>query len=204
MQFELSAKETLVHIVDKFVAAAQRGRRRIPSLCGASVEADGGVRFLVDWNWKTCPNTDDRKSLCRVCLEKCDFAWYRKQREHNIPPVITADCERILRTIREDISRTDDLEVLAKLGGELRATSNRFYNETVREILHSQQRLRCALCEERQLKLRNLELDHIKPRAKGGTSAISNLQLACRACNRAKGDTDNDEYLRRTGRLAAA
>lgn len=43
--------------------------------------------------------------------------------------------------------------------------------------------------------LRNLELDHIVPRSKGGTDQSENLQLLCNDCNRRKGNRPM-EYLR--------
>jgi site-specific DNA-methyltransferase (adenine-specific) len=42
---------------------------------------------------------------------------------------------------------------------------------------------------------RNLELDHIIPKAKGGGDYYENYQLLCGSCNRIKGDRPM-EYLR--------
>ena len=44
---------------------------------------------------------------------------------------------------------------------------------------------RCAYCDN---STGPFELDHIQPRSRGGSSAVSNLVLACHACNAAKGD----------------
>lgn len=38
------------------------------------------------------------------------------------------------------------------------------------------------------------EVDHLIPRSKGGTNALSNLVVACRSCNRSKKDKDADEF----------
>lgn len=43
-------------------------------------------------------------------------------------------------------------------------------------------------------------LDHIKPRAKGGNNAISNLRLSCLPCNRDKADHASPEEGRRATR----
>jgi ATP adenylyltransferase len=49
---------------------------------------------------------------------------------------------------------------------------------------------RCALCGATK-KERRLEVDHIKPRSKGGKTEYSNLQALCYICNRAKSDKDD-------------
>lgn len=38
-------------------------------------------------------------------------------------------------------------------------------------------------------------IDHVVPRARGGTNALGNLVLACRWCNSSKGDRDATEFL---------
>ena len=199
------------HIVDKFTISTQ-SRFDIESLCGklisvtvntSNVESSAHV---VDWRWRTFPSQKDgtRKNLCSECLKECDRNWYRMQRKRKIPPVSIRNCRSILRSIRSDISKTDDLEVWAKLGEELRVTSNRFYKTVVPDLLYKKQMGRCALCQEHQRNPKNMALDHIVPRAKGGASSLDNLQLACRACNEEKGDRDNEwfiSHLRRQGRL---
>jgi hypothetical protein len=43
----------------------------------------------------------------------------------------------------------------------------------------------CKFCGTR----RNLTLDHVVPRSRGGSDDDSNLQTLCEPCNQAKGDT---------------
>ena len=69
-----------------------------------------------------------------------------------------------------------------------------------RATLYGQQAGYCAGCGT-HFELRNLEVDHIIARARGGTDHIGNLQLLCGSCNRIKGDRGM-EYL--TGRLQLA
>jgi 5-methylcytosine-specific restriction endonuclease McrA len=46
-----------------------------------------------------------------------------------------------------------------------------------------------------EMEMRNLEVDHVIPRAKGGGDYYENYQLLCGNCNRVKGDRPM-EYLR--------
>src|SRR5436190_15064531 len=41
------------------------------------------------------------------------------------------------------------------------------------------------------------QVEHIVPRAKGGTDRLSNLCLACEKCNKAKGTQDIKEFLKK-------
>lgn len=47
----------------------------------------------------------------------------------------------------------------------------------------------CAYCGEAFRTEREMTIDHIRPRSKGGTNHISNLALACRDCNQRKGNS---------------
>lgn len=49
-----------------------------------------------------------------------------------------------------------------------------------------QQNPRCFYCQS-PVDWDGATLDHVLPKAKGGTDAIENLVLACRKCNQAKG-----------------
>ena len=84
---------------------------------------------------------------------------------------------------RTDIPRRTDV-------GKLPA-----YNSPAnRRQLYGAQEGHCAGCAA-HFEARNLEVDHIISRGKGGTDHIENLQLLCGSCNRIKGDRGM-EYLR--------
>ena len=52
---------------------------------------------------------------------------------------------------------------------------------------------RCALCGVTK-KDRPLDVDHIKPRSKGGKNEYENLQVLCAKCNRSKGNKDDTDF----------
>ena len=52
---------------------------------------------------------------------------------------------------------------------------------------------RCALCGATN-KERLLDVDHIKPRSKGGKNEYDNLQVLCSKCNRSKGNKDDTDF----------
>ena len=83
---------------------------------------------------------------------------------------------------REDIPRRTDLGKVP--------VSNSPAN---RRMLYGNQEGYCAGCAT-HFEARNLEVDHIISRRKGGTDHIENLQLLCGSCNRIKGDRGM-EYL---------
>ena len=65
--------------------------------------------------------------------------------------------------------------------------------KNIKELLYEQQKKLCNGCKI-QFPLRNLEIDHVVPKSKGGHHTASNLQLLCGYCNRVKGNR-SQEYL---------
>ena len=65
--------------------------------------------------------------------------------------------------------------------------------KTHRHTLYGQQEGYCAGCRI-HFQFRNLTVDHIVPRAKGGTDHLDNLQLLCGACNSTKGTMDQAAF----------
>ena len=59
-------------------------------------------------------------------------------------------------------------------------------SKNVKHQLFGMQEGRCNLCRH-EIEFKNMEVDHVIPRAKGGADDDSNLQLLCGHCNRVKG-----------------
>jgi 5-methylcytosine-specific restriction endonuclease McrA len=63
----------------------------------------------------------------------------------------------------------------------------------VREYLLEKWDRTCAYCATRDVPL---EIEHIKPKSHGGSNRISNLALACKACNQEKNNMPIEEFLK--------
>ena len=84
---------------------------------------------------------------------------------------------------RSDIPKRDDLGKIIQ------------YNDIRnKRYLYGEQGGYCNGCEH-HFELRNFTVDHIIPKAHGGTDHISNLQLLCGACNSMKGTRSQEELL---------
>ena len=64
----------------------------------------------------------------------------------------------------------------------------------VREYLLEKWDRTCAYCGKTDIPL---EIEHIVPKSKGGSNRVSNLTLACTACNRKKGNKPLEQFLSR-------
>ena len=65
--------------------------------------------------------------------------------------------------------------------------------KTHRHTLYGQQEGRCGGCRH-HFPFQNFTVDHIVPRAKGGTDHLDNLQLLCNHCNSVKGTMDQAAF----------
>lgn len=64
----------------------------------------------------------------------------------------------------------------------------------VREYLLFKWGRKCAYCGKENIPL---QIEHIVPRAKGGSNRVSNLCLSCDKCNKAKGTRDIADFLKK-------
>ena len=63
----------------------------------------------------------------------------------------------------------------------------------VKQYLLEKWNRQCAYCGKKEVPL---EIEHIVPRAKGGSDRVSNLTLACGPCNKAKDTRDITDFLK--------
>ena len=63
----------------------------------------------------------------------------------------------------------------------------------VREYLLEKWHRTCAYCGKKDV---SLQVEHIHPKANGGSNRVSNLTLACQPCNQRKGSRPIDEFLK--------
>ena len=88
----------------------------------------------------------------------------------------------------ETLFDSKDLSTLGDLSeGELQQF------KVYKRVMFDMQEGKCNGCQ-RPFYFRNMTIDHIHPRSKGGTDDLDNLQLLCSTCNSTKGDRTH-EYL---------
>ena len=71
---------------------------------------------------------------------------------------------------------------------------------THKHTLFGRQEGVCVGCEV-MFPFRNMTIDYIIPRSRGGTDHLDNLQLLCGACNSTKGDRSQPEFFARLGQV---
>jgi len=64
--------------------------------------------------------------------------------------------------------------------------------ENIKMYVRARDRYTCQYCGQRFP--HNLEVDHIIPRSRGGTTVPSNLVVSCRDCNQKKGNKTATEF----------
>lgn len=62
-----------------------------------------------------------------------------------------------------------------------------------RQVMRGATHIHCHYCGTRLTPM-TATVDHVIPRSKGGTNELSNLVLACRKCNQAKGNKMPEQF----------
>ncbi|GCE13543.1 RNA-guided endonuclease IscB [Tengunoibacter tsumagoiensis] len=155
---------------------------------------------------------DDRRSLRRSRRQR--KTRYREPRYTNrknkkkgwLPPSLESRIANILTWVQR-LSRSCPIEAISMelVKFDLQQMENPeisgieyqqgiLQGYEVREYLLEKWNRKCAYCGARELPL---QVEHIHPRAKGGTNRISNLALSCEKCNIAKGTQDIAVFLKK-------
>ena len=95
----------------------------------------------------------------------------------------------INRVMIEDVSFD-----IAQMSSDIKLWGNDYqqgslYNKNLREFIFSKTKGRCSYCGAKAK-----EIDHIVPRAKGGTDSTYNLAASCRSCNEKKSNLSLKEF----------
>ncbi|MGH2496556.1 MAG: RNA-guided endonuclease IscB [Ktedonobacteraceae bacterium] len=131
------------------------------------------------------------------------FANRRRQKGW-LPPSLLSRVENILSWVKR-LSRLCAITALSQelVRFDLQKVENpeingvqyqqgELFGYEVREYLLEKWDHMCAYCDAQNMPL---EVEHIHPKAKGGTNRLSNLTLACVSCNLAKGTQEIGEFL---------
>jgi len=139
--------------------------------------------------------------------------WFRKgnkkpvpkhRREDWLPPSLVSRIENILTWVKRikkfcpitgisqelarfDTQKMQDPNIQGK--GYQQGTLHQY---EVREYVLEKWGRKCAYCGAKDFPL---EVEHIKPRSRGGSNRPSNLTLSCIPCNQAKGNQDVQNFL---------
>ncbi len=152
---------------------------------------------------------EERRAVRRK--RRARFTRYRKARFHNRPrrkDMLPPSLESRVQNLLTWVARLSRLTPITHLSVELvrfdlqgmqkpemqgvEYQQGTLWGYEVREYLLEKWQRSCAYCGARD---RPLQVEHIQPRARGGTDRISNLALACSRCNTAKGTQEISAFL---------
>ncbi len=108
------------------------------------------------------------------------LTWARRYRRW--APLTRIEVERVKFDLA--LLQNPELAGVAYQRGEL-------FGWEIRSYLLEKFQYRCAYCGRANT---IFELDHIRPRSRGGSNRVSNLALSCHRCNAAKGDRTAGEF----------
>ncbi|MHB8317804.1 MAG: RNA-guided endonuclease IscB [Acidimicrobiales bacterium] len=153
-------------------------------------------------------NASHGSRYCRPCAVARSFVdnGYRRVRlapslQHRVDSVVS--CVNRLRRwapvvaihqelVRFDMQKMENLEIAG-----VNYSRGALAGYEVREYLLEKWGRKCAYCGASGVGPGSvaLNVDHIQPKARGGSDRVSNLTLACVSCNQAKGTSPLEEFL---------
>ena len=117
------------------------------------------------------------------------LSWLR--RYARICPIASISTERV----RFDMQQMENSEVAG-----LQYQQGTLQGYEIREYLLGKWGRKCAYCGAENVPL---EVEHVRPKANGGSDRVSNLTLACRRCNQRKGSKRIEKFLARKPEVLA-
>ena len=98
--------------------------------------------------------------------------------------------------IRKEITLLNNFRPIHRTDQPLRTDLGKLPKPSAhKELLFGRQSGQCGGCMV-MFPIRNMTIDHVTPKSKGGTDHIENLWLLCGACNSSKGTKTQAEFLR--------
>ncbi|MFB2976057.1 RNA-guided endonuclease IscB [Microseira sp. BLCC-F43] len=110
------------------------------------------------------------------------FTWVNRLRRY---APITGISQEV---VRFDLQQIDNPEI-----AQIEYQQGTLFGCEIREYLLAKWEQKCAYCSIQNVPL---QIEHIQPKAKGGTNRISNLCLACEPCNIKKGTQNIEVFLK--------
>ncbi|MGK7873222.1 MAG: RNA-guided endonuclease IscB [Xenococcaceae cyanobacterium] len=114
-------------------------------------------------------------------------------RVHNIITWVKRLCRYCpIDSLSQELVRFDNHALINPEISGVQYQQGELFGYEVREYLLEKWKRKCAYCGATNTRL---EVEHIYPKSKGGSNRISNLTLACRPCNQAKGHLEIEQFL---------
>lgn len=154
---------------------------------------------------KTNRNQKKRWKRVRVAHQKrADNGWVAPSlmsRVFNLETWSRRSCKAYpitqfaIETVKFDIQLMENPEIHG-----IQYQQGTLHGREIREYLLELTGRKCAYCGDKNVRL---EVEHIVPKAKGGSSRPDNLTMACRPCNRKKGNLVGAELEEKLGKAFA-
>ncbi|HLG64659.1 MAG TPA: RNA-guided endonuclease IscB [Ktedonosporobacter sp.] len=164
----------------------------------AEVHLRTDIKGKLDQRRQYRRNRRSRKTRYRVAR----FA-NRGKLEGQLPPSLSSKAQTTIKAVRWVATLLPVHQVKVEVGSfdtqkmqnpEITGVSyqqGELYGYLVREYVLSKWKRECSYCHIRGIPL---QLEHIVPKARGGSDRVSNLCLACETCNLAKGTQTAAEF----------
>ena len=122
-----------------------------------------------------------------VAAEKLDRHWIGIDVSPKAHELVLERLAREVLVGSDLVPRLTEWRVERRNEPPMRSDSGKRRSRGIKKALYGEQEGFCNACRE-HFQLRNLTIDHIIPRDKGGPDIDDNLQLLCGACNSLKGN----------------